>query len=47
MGILKFHLSAAVRTAVSMHVAEILRDAGPEVMLCPKPDVEAEYDLCW
>ena len=29
-----------------MHVAEILRDAGPEVMSFPKHDAEAEYDLC-
>jgi hypothetical protein len=27
----KFHVSTAVRIAVSTHVAEILRDAGPEV----------------
>jgi hypothetical protein len=33
--ILKFHLATAVRTAVSTHVAEILRDAAPKVMLCP------------
>jgi hypothetical protein len=31
----KFHLCTAMRTAISMHVAEILRDAGPKVMLCP------------
>ena len=35
VGISKFHVSTAVRTAISMHVAEILRDAGPKVMLCP------------
>ena len=34
--ILKFYTSTAVRTAISMHVAEILRDAGPNVMLCQK-----------
>jgi hypothetical protein len=28
----KFHVSTALRTAVSIHVAEILRDAGPQVM---------------
>ena len=27
----KFHVSTAIRIAVSTHVAEILRDAGPEV----------------
>ena len=32
MRMLKFHASAAVRTAISTHVAEILRDAGPKVM---------------
>jgi hypothetical protein len=31
--ILKFHVSTAVRTAISTHVAEILRDAGPKVIL--------------
>ena len=30
----KFHVSTALRTAISTHVAEILRDAGSEVMLC-------------
>jgi hypothetical protein len=34
MGILKFHASTALRTAISTHVAEILRDAGPKVMIC-------------
>jgi hypothetical protein len=34
VGISKFHLCTAMRTAISMHVAEILRDAGPKVMLC-------------
>jgi hypothetical protein len=34
VGMLKFHVSTALRTAISMHVAEILRDAGPKVMLC-------------
>ncbi len=29
--VIKFHVSTAMRTAVSAHVAEILRDAGPEV----------------
>ncbi|KAH9012303.1 S-adenosyl-L-methionine-dependent methyltransferase [Lactarius hengduanensis] len=29
-GTIKFHVSTAMRTAVSTHVAEILRDAGPE-----------------
>jgi hypothetical protein len=29
--VIKFHVSTAMRTAVSTHVAEILRDAGPEV----------------
>lgn len=28
---IKFHVSTAIRIAVSTHVAEILRDAGPEV----------------
>ena len=32
--LLKFHVSTAVRTAISMHVAEILRVAGPKVILC-------------
>lgn len=30
---IKFHVSSAMRTAVSVHVAEILRDAGPKVVL--------------
>jgi hypothetical protein len=30
-GVIKFHVSTAMRTAVSTHVAEILRDAGPKV----------------
>ena len=29
----KFHVSTAIRTAVSTHVAEILRNAGPMVIL--------------
>jgi hypothetical protein len=33
-GALKFHLCTAMRTAISAHVPEILRDA-PKVMLCP------------
>jgi hypothetical protein len=33
MGILKFNVSAAVRTAISTHAAEILRDAGPKVII--------------
>jgi hypothetical protein len=28
--VMQFHVSTAIRTAVSTHVAEILRDAGPE-----------------
>jgi hypothetical protein len=43
--ILKFYTSTAVRTAISMHVAEILRDAGPNVMLCPKIDSNL-HPLC-
>ena len=35
IGISKYHLSTAIRTAVNTHVAEILRDAGPEVTLHP------------
>lgn len=31
----KFHLCTAMRTVMSMHVAEILRDAGPKVVLGP------------
>ena len=38
VGISKFHVSTAVRTAISMHVAEILRDAGPKVIFCPTID---------
>ena len=38
MGLSKFHLCTALRTAISMHVAEILRDAGPKVMSCPTID---------
>jgi hypothetical protein len=30
-GIIKFHLCTALRTAITVHVAEILRDAGPKV----------------
>jgi hypothetical protein len=33
VGMLKFHVSTALRTAVSTHVAEILRDAGPKVIM--------------
>ena len=29
---LKFNVSTALRTAISMHAAEILRDAGPKVI---------------
>ena len=32
VGMLKFNVSTALRTAISMHVAEILRDAGPKVI---------------
>jgi hypothetical protein len=32
MKTMKFHVSTAMRTAVSTHVAEILRDAGPKVI---------------
>jgi hypothetical protein len=46
VGNLKFHLSTAVRTAISTHVAEILRDAGQEVMLYPIVNFEATSDLC-
>jgi hypothetical protein len=31
VGTTKYHLSTAMRTAIEMHVAEILRDAGPQV----------------
>ena len=31
MVVIKFHVSTAMRTAVSAHVPEILRDAGPKV----------------
>jgi hypothetical protein len=31
---MKYHVSTALRIAISTHVAEILRDAGPEVMFC-------------
>ena len=31
-GVIKFHVSTAMRTAVSTHVAEILRDSGPKVV---------------
>ena len=29
----KYNVSSALRAAISMHVAEILRDAGPRVIL--------------
>jgi len=29
---MKFHVSTAMGTAISTHVAEILRDVGPKVM---------------
>ena len=32
-GAIKFHVSTAMRTAVSTHASEILRDAGPKVTL--------------
>ena len=32
-GAIKFHVSTAIRTAVSTHVSEILRDVGPKVTL--------------
>jgi hypothetical protein len=35
VGITKFHICTAMRTAMTMHVAEILREAGPKVKLCP------------
>ena len=38
VGTTKYHVSTAIRTAVSTHVAEILRDAGPEVTLYPSID---------
>jgi hypothetical protein len=37
VGILKYHLCTALRTATTMHVAEILRDAGPKVAFCSAP----------
>ena len=47
-GMLKFNVSTAVRTALSTHVAEILRDAGPKVILMPNHSLEFEavHDLC-
>jgi hypothetical protein len=32
-GIIKYHLCTALRTAITVHVAEILRDAGPKVTM--------------
>jgi hypothetical protein len=32
--ILKYHVSTALRTAVHVHVSEILRDAGLKAILC-------------
>src|SRR5712675_306045 len=32
---IKFHVSTAIRVVTSSHVAEILRDAAPKVMLYP------------
>jgi hypothetical protein len=32
---MKFHVCSSLRAATSMHVAEILRDAGPKVMSYP------------
>ena len=40
----KYPVSTAIRTAVGMHVAEILRDAGPEVSL-PYPSVTLRVPL--
>jgi hypothetical protein len=40
---LKFHLCTAMRTAISMHVPEILRDA-PKVMLFPTIDSKAIHN---
>jgi len=31
---MQYHLSSAMRTVITVHVAEILRDAGAKVMLC-------------
>jgi hypothetical protein len=33
VGIMKFNVCTALRTAMSTHVAEIFRDAGPKVIL--------------
>ena len=33
-GIIKYHLCTALRTVITVHVAEILRDAGPKVTQC-------------
>ena len=40
-------MSTALRTAISMHVAEILRDAGPKVNAIPNHNSEAAPDLCF
>jgi hypothetical protein len=44
VGIFKYHVSTAMRTAISMHVAEILRDAGPKVNTIPNHNSEAAPD---
>ena len=41
--VIKFHASTAMRTAVSTHVAEILRDAGPKV----KPGILSAESSHW
>ena len=37
VGMFKYHLSTALRTAISIHVAECLRDVGPKVAFCSAP----------
>jgi len=45
VGTTKYHVSTAIRTAVSTHVAEILRDAGPEVTLDPSVKFLVPFDV--
>ena len=45
VGTTKYHVSTAIRTAVSTHVAEILRDAGPEVTLYPSVNLRVPLTL--
>src|SRR5712672_1456634 len=47
VGIIKFHVSTAIRAAITTHVAEILRDVGPKVTSCPSFTWQLPPILCY